>query len=62
MYRTDQTKRGGAIVAYEDVMQVRVIVGNDTTSRLLVGIASFASALIEYTYGRMVTGRTSDDY
>ena len=30
---------------------------NDTTSRLLVGTASFGSALIEYKYRRM-----SDDY
>ena len=32
-----------------------------TTSRLLVGIASFVSALIEYKYGRSV-GRSSNDY
>ena len=29
-------------------------VGNDTTSRLIVGIALFASALIEYKHGRTV--------
>ena len=30
------------------------IVSNDTTSRLLVGIASFASPLTNYIYGRRV--------
>ena len=30
-----------------------LLVGDDTTSRLLVGIASLASALIKYKYGRM---------
>ena len=29
-----------------------LLVGNDTTSCLLIGIASFASALIEYKYSR----------
>ena len=33
---------------------------NDTTSRLLVRIVSFASALIEYKYGSY--GCSSDDY
>ena len=34
------------------MIHVRLLVGNDTSSRLLVGIASFASALIDYLYGR----------
>ena len=31
-----------------------VLVGNDTTSHLLLRMASFASALIEYKYSRTV--------
>ena len=38
--------------AYDDITL-------DTTSRLLVRIVSFASALIEYKYGRTVARRTT---
>ena len=48
---------------YDDV--TCLLVGNDSTFRLLVGIASFASALIEFKYGRTVgrsVGRSKEDY
>ena len=42
--------------------RVRLFVGNDTTSRLLVGIASFASALIASINTGHRVGLTSDNY
>ena len=39
----------------DDDIHVRLLVDNDTTSRLLVRIASLVSALIEYKYSRIRT-------